>query len=120
MATRVARPHRLGYSGYMSGKGPGRRMSPGRSRTATAARGMRVPAAWVRLLHAHSTLVRQMDANLLAEHGLTINDYEVLLALSRADERRMRRVDLAGAVLLTQSGITRLLHGLEQSGLVAR
>ena len=91
-----------------------------RTAAVPARRGTRVPPAWVRLLRAHSTLVRRMDANLLAEHGLTINDYEVLLALSRADERRMRRVDLAGAVLLTQSGITRLLHGLEQSGLVAR
>ena len=79
-----------------------------------------VPAAWVRLLRAHATLVRRMDANLLAEHELTINDYEVLLALSRADGRRMRRVDLASTVLLTQSGITRLLHGLERTGLVAR
>ncbi len=61
-----------------------------------------------------------MDANLRAEHGLTINDYEVLLALSRAPDRRMRRVDLADRVLLTQSGITRLLHGLEETGLVRR
>jgi DNA-binding MarR family transcriptional regulator len=92
-----------------------------RTRTTTRARGPRgVPGAWVRLLRAHSTLVRHMDANLLAAHGLTINDYEVLLALSRAEDRRMRRVDLAGTVLLTQSGITRLLHGLEKSGLVAR
>ncbi len=61
-----------------------------------------------------------MDANLRAEHGLTINDYEVLLALSQAPERRMRRVDLADRVLLTQSGITRLLAGLEDAGLVRR
>jgi DNA-binding MarR family transcriptional regulator len=61
-----------------------------------------------------------MDARLQAAHGLTINDYEVLLALARAPERRMRRVDLAGKVLLTQSGITRLLQGLERSGLVER
>jgi DNA-binding MarR family transcriptional regulator len=61
-----------------------------------------------------------MDANLQAEHQLTINDYEVLLALARAPDRRMRRVDLAGHVLLTQSGITRLLQGLERAGLVER
>jgi len=92
-----------------------------RTQAAAPVRGPRgVPAAWVRLLRAHATLVRRMDANLLAEHELTINDYEVLLALSRAEDRRMRRVDLAGTVLLTQSGITRLLHGLERSGLVAR
>jgi DNA-binding MarR family transcriptional regulator len=61
-----------------------------------------------------------MDANLQSAHGLTINDYEVLLALARAPDCRMRRVDLAGHVLLTQSGITRLLQGLERAGLVAR
>jgi DNA-binding MarR family transcriptional regulator len=61
-----------------------------------------------------------MDANLLAEHDLTINDYEVLLALAHAPDRRMRRVDLAERVLLTQSGITRLLQGLERGGLVER
>jgi DNA-binding MarR family transcriptional regulator len=79
-----------------------------------------VPPAWVRLLRAHATLRRSMDANLLTEHQLTINDYEVLLALAHAEDRRLRRVDLAERVLLTQSGITRLLQGLERSGLVER
>jgi DNA-binding MarR family transcriptional regulator len=79
-----------------------------------------VPPAWLRLLRAHAMLTRRMDANLQAEHELTINDYEVLLALARAPDRRMRRVDLAGHVLLTQSGITRLLQGLERAGLVER
>lgn len=89
--------------------------------TAVAARPPRgVPRAWLRLLRAHATLTRRMDANLQAAHDLTINDYEVLLALARADGRRMRRVDLAGHVLLTQSGITRLLQGLERAGLVER
>ena len=80
----------------------------------------RVPAAWVQLLRTQAELTRAMDANLRAEHGLTINDYEVLLALSRAPDHRLRRVDLADHVLLTQSGITRLLHGLEDAGLVRR
>jgi DNA-binding MarR family transcriptional regulator len=79
-----------------------------------------VPPAWLRLLRAHARLTRRMDANLQSEHDLTINDYEVLLALARAEDRRMRRVDLAGHILLTQSGITRLLQGLERAGLVER
>ena len=79
-----------------------------------------VPPAWVHLLRAHATLRRGMDANLLTEHQLTINDYEVLLSLAHAEDRRLRRVDLAERVLLTQSGITRLLQGLERSGLVER
>ena len=57
---------------------------------------------------------------LVADHGLTISDYEVLLRLSWDPECRLRRVDLAEQVLLTASGITRLLDGLERGGLVAR
>jgi DNA-binding MarR family transcriptional regulator len=61
-----------------------------------------------------------LSAQLVAEHGLTINDYEALLCLSRADEGRMRRVDLAEELLLTASGVTRLLDGLERAGFVER
>ena len=54
------------------------------------------------------------------EHGLTINDYEALLVLSRADGGRLKRVELARSLMLTPSGITRLLQGLEDAGLVER
>ena len=79
-----------------------------------------VPRAWVRLLRAHAELSRQMDASLRAAHGLSLREYEVLLALSDAPGRRLRRVDLAAKVLLTQGGVTRLLDPLQQAGLVAR
>jgi len=75
---------------------------------------------WVRFLRAHSAIVGKLNAELVAEHGLTINDFEVLLHLSWAPEQAMRRVDLASSVLLTPSGITRLLDGLERSGFVTR
>jgi DNA-binding MarR family transcriptional regulator len=61
-----------------------------------------------------------LSAQLQAEHGLTINDYEALLLLSREEGRRMKRVDLSRALLLTPSGVTRLLEGLERAGLVER
>ena len=51
---------------------------------------------------------------------MTLSDYDVLVQLYFAEERRMRRVDLARSVLLTASGITRLLDGLQASGLVAK
>jgi DNA-binding MarR family transcriptional regulator len=76
--------------------------------------------AWVALLRAHSTLTRELNAELVGSHGLTINDYEVLFHLARADDRRLRRVDLAERLLLTASGITRLLEGLERAGLVEK
>jgi DNA-binding MarR family transcriptional regulator len=63
-------------------------------------------------------LTRDLNADLVAEHGLTINDYEVLLHLARAPERQLRRVDLAERLLLTASGITRLLDGLQRAGYV--
>ena len=75
-------------------------------------------SAWVGLLRGHAALTRALNAELVADHGLTLNDYEVLLRLSRAPERKMRRVDLAEQVLLTASGITRLLDGLQASGYV--
>ena len=75
---------------------------------------------FVRFLRAHAVVVRELSSELVAAHGLTINDYEVLLRLSRADGNRMRRVDLAQEVLLTPSGITRLLEGLERAGYVER
>ena len=76
--------------------------------------------AFAALVRAHAAATRALSAQLSAEHGLTLSDYEVLLRLAHAPERRMRRVDLAEQVLLTASGITRLLDGLEASGFVER
>src|SRR5829696_7740147 len=67
--------------------------------------------AWARLLRGHASVTRALSAELEAEHGLTINDYGALLLLSRADEGRLRRVDLAEELVLTASGVTRLLDG---------
>ncbi len=77
-------------------------------------------SAWLGLLRGHRTLARNLSGRLLAHHGLTLNDYEVLAHLSRAPERRLRRVDLVERLLLTPSGITRLLDGLERAGLVEK
>ena len=76
--------------------------------------------AWIRFLRAHAAVTRQLSARLEAEHGLTLSDYDVLVQLYFAPEGRLRRVDLARTVLLTASGITRLLDGLERAGWVAK
>ena len=76
--------------------------------------------AFVALLRAHAAAIRGLNAQLVEDHGLTINDYEVLFRLAHAPDRRMRRVDLAAEVLLTASGVTRLLDGLERAGYVER
>src|SRR5437667_10044186 len=76
--------------------------------------------SWVSFLRAHAAITRQLNADLLNAHGLTLSDYEVLLRLSHAEDQMMRRVDLAESVLLTASGITRLLDGLERAGYVEK
>jgi DNA-binding MarR family transcriptional regulator len=76
--------------------------------------------SWIAFLRSHSAITRELSAQLQREHGLTLNDYEVLLHLSHAEGGMMRRVDLAQTVLLTASGITRLLEGLERAGLVCK
>lgn len=76
--------------------------------------------AWVRLLRGHSATVRELNAQLTADWDLTINDYEALLLLARADDERLRRTDLVQNLQLTASGVTRLLDGLETAGLVEK
>ena len=71
-------------------------------------------------LRAHAAVTRDLNADLVAEHGLTLNDYEVLLHLAKAPDGVVKPVELASRVLLTPSGITRLLAGLERAGFVAR
>lgn len=76
--------------------------------------------AFGRLIRAHKLLRRELDADLAAEHQLTVSEFEVLLLLSRAEERAMRRVDLAREVHLSPSGITRMLDRLGAAGMVEK
>jgi DNA-binding MarR family transcriptional regulator len=76
--------------------------------------------AFVRLLQGHAAATRELSADLVREHGLTINDYEALLRLARAEDRQLKRVELAESLLLTPSGVTRLLDGLERGGYVEK
>ena len=76
--------------------------------------------AWIRFLRAHASLTRELSARLESDHGLTLNDFDVLAQLAHVEEQRLRRVDLARSVLLSASGITRLLDGLERAGWVEK
>ena len=77
-------------------------------------------AAWGGLLRAHARLVHELDRELEAAHGLPLTQYEVLLHLERAPHQRLRMSELARSVLLSQSGVTRLVDRLEALGLVER
>ena len=76
--------------------------------------------AWRHFLRTHCSITRQLDADLAAAHGLTINDYDVLVQLRDAPDQRLRMSELADHVLLTRSGMTRLIDGLVKDELVRR
>jgi DNA-binding MarR family transcriptional regulator len=77
-------------------------------------------AAWRGLLRVHSALVKALDAELLAGHELPLTSYEVLINLQAAPGRRRRMAELADGVLLSRSGMTRLVDRLERDGLLER
>ena len=77
-------------------------------------------AAWRGFLGAHAHLVRELDAELTNEHSLSLSAYDVLVQLAHSPERRLRMSELADSVLLTPSGLTRLVDRLCAEGLVER
>jgi DNA-binding MarR family transcriptional regulator len=77
-------------------------------------------AAWRGLLQTHSELIARLDAELVREHGLALTSYEVLISLADADSNRLRMGELAERLLLSRSGLTRLVDRLERQGLVRR
>ncbi len=76
--------------------------------------------AWRSFLRAHAQLTRTLEAELLAAHELPLPSYDVLLHLAEAPGRRLRMTELAEQVLLSRSGLTRLVDRLERDGLVER
>lgn len=79
-----------------------------------------MPVAWVRLMRVQLVQRQRLEAALLRDHDLTLAAYDVMLQLSWAPEGRLRPVDIARQMVVTQSGITRLLTSLERRGFVRR
>jgi DNA-binding MarR family transcriptional regulator len=77
-------------------------------------------AAWRGLLRAHDRLTKALDVDLVSAHGLPLTSYEVLLFLADSSEGRLRMSELADSVLLSRSGLTRLVDRLERQGLLRR
>lgn len=75
---------------------------------------------WRGLLRVQSTLLRELDAELITAHALPLRSYEVLLMLEDAPGRRLRMTGLSRSVLLSPSGVTRLVDRLEREGFVDR
>jgi DNA-binding MarR family transcriptional regulator len=77
-------------------------------------------AAWRGMLEVHARVTHQLDAQMRAEHGLTVSGYEVLMFLADAPDHRLRMTDIARRVLLSRSGCTRLVDRLAALGYVTR
>jgi DNA-binding MarR family transcriptional regulator len=77
-------------------------------------------AAWRGFLRVHASVVRQLDADLEAEHELPLISYEVLTTLAEHPGGKLRMCDLADAVALSRSGLTRLVDRLSREGLIER
>jgi DNA-binding MarR family transcriptional regulator len=77
-------------------------------------------AAWRGFLRVHAALAKALDDELQAAHGLPLSSYEVLVVLHAAPARKLRMAELADRVLLSRSGMTRLVDRLARSGLIER
>ena len=77
-------------------------------------------AAWRGMLRVHSHLLRELDAEMTSRQGLTLRTYEVLLFLGDAPQKRMRMTELSRSVLLSASGVSRLVDRLVRDGYVRR
>jgi DNA-binding MarR family transcriptional regulator len=76
--------------------------------------------AWRAFLRAHARVVRELERELQAEQGLALTDYDVLVQLAGVQGRRLRMSELADRLLLSRSGVTRLVDRLVSAGLVER
>jgi DNA-binding MarR family transcriptional regulator len=77
-------------------------------------------SAWSGFLRVHASIVKELDAELQAKHGLPLSSYDVLVQLSLAQDGQMQMYKLADAVLLSRSALTRAVDRLERQGLLER
>jgi DNA-binding MarR family transcriptional regulator len=75
---------------------------------------------WRAFLRAHANTLRELERELMGEVGMPLAWYDVLLQLAEAPDRRLRMAELADRVLLSRSGLTRLVDRLQAEGLVRR
>jgi DNA-binding MarR family transcriptional regulator len=75
---------------------------------------------WRAFLYAYAKVVPTLDLSLVRSQNLSLNQFEVLAWLARAGRRGLRMSDLASRIVLSPSGVTRVVDRLEQRGLVER
>jgi DNA-binding MarR family transcriptional regulator len=77
-------------------------------------------AAWRGMVEVQAQIDTELEADLVAKHGVTLGEYAVFVVLSEVPDERLRMCDLADRLHLSPSGLTRRLDGLVRQGLVAR
>jgi DNA-binding MarR family transcriptional regulator len=77
-------------------------------------------SVWRTFLRGHAAVLGELERELLAEAGMPLTWYDVLLQLAESRHRRLRMAELADRVLLSRSGLTRLIDRLQSEGLVRR
>jgi DNA-binding MarR family transcriptional regulator len=76
--------------------------------------------AWTAFLDAQAALLRQLEAELIEKEDMSLAEFDVLIQLRMAPERRLRMTELSERVRLSRSGVTRLVDRLTRAGLVKR
>jgi DNA-binding MarR family transcriptional regulator len=77
-------------------------------------------AVWRSFLRAHTVVLRELERELDRDEALPLAWYDVLLTLAQAPERKLRMAELADTVMLSRSGLTRLVDRIEKAGYVRR
>ncbi len=95
-------------------------MAPASPSSSATRLGQQELRAWRGLLRTYARLTKALDAELERAHGLPLSSYEVLMVLADAELEKMRMHDLASSILLSRSGLTRLVDRLERDGLLSR
>jgi len=111
--TRTSEAPRPGLAGHLAPGAPTASATPGRPTSEEL-------TAWRLFLRSHAMVLRRLENDLIQEHQLPLASYDVLVQLVEAPEHRLRMTELADAVLLSRSGLTRLVDRLEREGLVER
>lgn len=75
---------------------------------------------WRKIVRVNAQLLSQLEATLVAEHGLALAEYDVLAQLADSPQRRLRMSELAQRVLLSRSGLTRLVDRMTTQGFIER
>ena len=76
--------------------------------------------AWRAFLRTHAAVIKSLEMDLQDEHGLPLTWYDIMVHLSEAPGHRLRHQELADSILLSRSGVTRLVDRMVEAGLVRR